>query len=157
MLTQLFVISVLFPGASSPTTGNPHELRALALKQEELEYLSVGLGGTPAAALWDEIAGAFVLRSEQTSRPYGDYSGAQLMKTLLTRWTPAPPIGWPLGYEFGLCQALSRLTICQPRSPNCSLGLKHHLPLNSSLFLILQPLLLLAIRLSERGYTAARR
>ena len=77
------------------------ESRALALKQEALEYLSVGLGGTPAAALWDEIAGAFMLHSEQTPRPYGDYSGAPVDEDPFDAVDPAPPIGRPLGYEFG--------------------------------------------------------
>ena len=77
------------------------ESRALTLKQEALEYLSVGLGGTPAAALWDEIAGAFILRSEQTPRPYGEYSGAPPDEDPFNAVNPTLPIGRPLGYEFG--------------------------------------------------------
>ena len=77
------------------------ESRALTLKQEALECLSIGMGGTPAAALWDEITGAFVLHTEQTPHPYSEYSGAPPDKDPFDTVDPAPPIGRPLGYEFG--------------------------------------------------------
>ena len=71
------------------------ESRALTLKQEALEYLSVSLGGTPAAALWDEIAGAFILRSEQTPRPYSEYSGAPPDEDPFDAVDPAPQLDGP--------------------------------------------------------------
>ena len=74
---------------------------ALTLKQEALECLSVGLGGTPTVALWDEIAGAFVFCTEQTPRPYSEYSGAPPDEDPFDAVDPAPLIGRPLGYEFG--------------------------------------------------------
>ena len=51
--------------------------------------------------MWDEIAGAFTLRSEQTPRPYSEYLGAPADEDPFDSVDPAPPIGRPLGYEFG--------------------------------------------------------
>ena len=40
------------------------------------------MGDTRAAAIWDVIAGAFALRSELVIRPFSDYSGVAVGKTL---------------------------------------------------------------------------
>ena len=51
------------------------ESRALDLKHEALESLSIGVGGTRAAAIWDVITRAFALHSEPVIRRYSDYIG----------------------------------------------------------------------------------
>ena len=75
------------------------ESRALDLKREALESLSIGVGGTKAAAIWDVIAGAFALRSEPVIHPFSDYSGKTPDKDPFDIMDPAPAIGCPLGYD----------------------------------------------------------
>ena len=48
------------------------ESRVLDLKCEVLESPFIGVGGTKAAAIWDEITGAFTLRKEPVIWPYVD-------------------------------------------------------------------------------------
>ena len=75
------------------------ESRTLDLKHEALESLSIGVGGTRAAAIWDVIAGAFALRSEPVIRPFSDYSGKTPDEDPFNAMDPAPTIGHPLGYN----------------------------------------------------------
>ena len=75
------------------------ESRALDLKCEALESLSIGVGGTRVAAIWDVIAGAFVLRSEPVIRPYSDYAGQAPGEDPFDAVDPTPAIGHPLGYD----------------------------------------------------------
>ena len=75
------------------------ESRALDLKCEALESLSIGVGGTRVAAIWDVIAGAFALRSEPVIRPYSDYAGQAPVEDPFDAVDPAPGISRPLGYD----------------------------------------------------------
>ena len=72
---------------------------ALDLKREALESLSIGVGGTKVAAIWDVIVGAFALRSEPVIHPYADYSSTAPSKDPFNAVDPAPAIGCPLGYD----------------------------------------------------------
>ena len=74
---------------------------ALDLKRKALESLSIGVGGTKAAAIWDVIMGAFALRSEPVIRPYADYSGATPGEDPFSAVDPAPAIGRPFGFRCG--------------------------------------------------------
>ena len=75
------------------------ESRVLNLKCKALESLSIGMGGTKAAAIWDEIAGAFTLHAEPVIHPYSDYSGKTPSKDPFDTVDPAPAIGRPLGFD----------------------------------------------------------
>ena len=75
------------------------ESRALDLKCEALESLSIGVGGTRAAAIWDVITGAFALRSEPVICPFSDYSSKIPDEDPFDTMDPAPTIGHPLGYD----------------------------------------------------------
>ena len=75
------------------------ESRDLDLKCEALESLSIGGGGTKAAAIWDVIAGAFAPRSEPVIRSYADYCGATPSEDPFDAVNPAPAIGRPLGFD----------------------------------------------------------
>ena len=75
------------------------ESHALEVKCEALESLSIGVGGTKAAAIWDVIAGAFTLRSEPVIHPFSDYSGKTTDEDPSYAVDPAPTIGRPLGYD----------------------------------------------------------
>ena len=72
------------------------ESRALNLKREALENLSIGVGGTKAAAIWDVIVGAFALHSEPVIHPFLDYFRS---KDPFDAMDPTPAIGHPLGYD----------------------------------------------------------
>ena len=72
----------------------------LDLKREALESLSIGMGGTRAAAIWDVITGAFALRSEPVIRPFSDYSGKIPDEDPFNTVDPAPAKGHPLGYDM---------------------------------------------------------
>ena len=69
------------------------------MKHEALESLSIGVGGTRVAAIWDVIAGAFVLRSEPVICPYSDYAGQAPAEDSFDAVDPAPAISRPLGYD----------------------------------------------------------
>ena len=75
------------------------EFQALDLKREALESLSIGVGGTKVAAIWDVIAGAFALCSEPVIHPYVDYSGVTPGEDPFGVVDPAPAIGRPLGFD----------------------------------------------------------
>ena len=75
------------------------ESQALDLKREALESLSIGVGGTKAAAIWDVITGAFALQSEPVIHPFSDYSGKTPDKDPFDIMDPAPAISRPLGYD----------------------------------------------------------
>ena len=77
------------------------ESRALDLKCEALESLSIGMGRTKAATIWDEITGAFALCREPVIHPYADYSGKPQGKDPFDTVDPSPTIGQPLGFELG--------------------------------------------------------
>ena len=103
------------------------ESRALDLKHEALESLSISVGGTKAAAIWDVIAGAFALHSEPVVRPFSDYSLQTPSEDPFDVVDPAPAISHPLGYDVAAAlgykpvdhikAALHRLQIRVPRSP----------------------------------------
>ena len=76
------------------------ESRALNLKHKALESLSIGVGGTRVAAIWDVIAGAFAFRSEPVIRPYSDYTGQAPGEDPFNAVDPAPAISHPLGYDM---------------------------------------------------------
>ena len=69
------------------------------MKREALESLSMGVGGTRAAAIWDVITGAFALHSEPVIHPYSDYAGQAPGEDPFDAVDPAPDIGRPLGYD----------------------------------------------------------
>ena len=75
------------------------ESRALDLKCEALESLSIGVGGTKAAAIWNVIVGAFALCLEPVIHPYVDYSGTAPGEDPFYAVDPAPAISHPLGYD----------------------------------------------------------
>ena len=75
------------------------ESRALDLKREALESLSIGVGGTKAAAIWDVIVGTFALHSEPVIHPFSDYSGKTPSEDPFDAMDSAPVIGRPLGYD----------------------------------------------------------
>ena len=75
------------------------ESRALDLKHEALESLSIGVGGTRAAAIWDVIARAFALHSESFIHPYSDYAGQAPGEDPFDAVDPTPAIGRPLAYD----------------------------------------------------------
>ena len=64
-----------------------------------MESLSIGVGGTKAAAIWDMIAGAFALCSEPVICPYADYSGQAPSEDPFDAVDPALAISHPLGYN----------------------------------------------------------
>ena len=70
------------------------------MKREALESLSISVGGTRAAAIWDVIARAFALHSEPVIRPYSDYTGQAPGEDPFDAVDPAPAIGCPLGYDM---------------------------------------------------------
>ena len=109
------------------------ESQALDLKHEALESLSIGIGGTKAAAIWDVIMGAFALRSEPFIHPYADYSGATPGEDPFGTVDPTPAIGHPLGFDVALAPgykpvdhieaALHRMQIgVDPVAPSQGLG-----------------------------------
>ena len=69
------------------------------LKREALESLSIGMGGTRAAAIWNMITGAFALWSEPVIHPFSDYSSKIPDEDPFNAMDPAPTIGHPLGYD----------------------------------------------------------
>ena len=69
------------------------------LKCEALESLSISIGSTRAAAIWDVIARAFALCSEPAICPYSDYAGLPPAEDPFDAVDPAPAIGRPLGYD----------------------------------------------------------
>ena len=71
----------------------------LDLKHEALESLSIGVGGTRAAAIWDVITGAFALQSELVIHPFSDYSSKIPDEDPFDTMDPAATIGHPLGYD----------------------------------------------------------
>ena len=74
-----------------------------SLKQEALKYLSMSAwAALPAAALWDEIAGAFVCSApNKPPRPYNEYSGTPADEDPFDCGRPrTSQLGGPLGYEF---------------------------------------------------------
>ena len=75
------------------------ESRALDLKREALESLSIGIGSTRAAAIWDVSARAFALRSEPAIRPYSDHAGLAPAEDPFDAVGLAPSVGHPLGYD----------------------------------------------------------
>ena len=106
---------------------------ALDLKHEALESLSIGVGGTKAAAIWDVIAGAFALQSEPVIHPFSDYSGKTTDEDPFNAVDPAPTIGHPLGYDVAAAPgykpvdhikaALHRMQISVPPvAPSDALG-----------------------------------
>ena len=109
------------------------ESHALDLKHEALEGLSIGVGGTRAAAIWDVITGAFALRSEPVIHPFSDYSGKTPDEDPFDAVDPAPAIGRPLGYDVAAAPsykpvdhieaALHRMQIgVPPVTPSDTLG-----------------------------------
>ena len=105
----------------------------LDLKREALETLSIGMGGTRAAAIWDMIAGAFALQSEPVICPFSDYSGKTPDEDPFDAVDPAPAIGHPLVYDVAAAPgykpvdhikaALHRMQICVPPvTPSDALG-----------------------------------
>ena len=103
------------------------------MKREALESLSIGVGGTRAAAIWDVIAGAFALHSEPVIRPYSDYTGQAPGEDPFDAEDPAPAIGCPLGYDMAAAPgfkpmdhieaALHRLQVgVSPATPHNTLG-----------------------------------
>ena len=70
------------------------------MKRKALESLSIGVGGTRVAAIWDVIARAFALRSEPVIRPYSDYAGQAPGEDPFDAVDPAPSISHPLGYDM---------------------------------------------------------
>ena len=76
------------------------ESRAVGLKCEALESLSIGVGGTKAAAIWDVIAGAFTLHAEPLIHPHLDYSGKVSGDDPFDTVDAAPAIGRPLGFDL---------------------------------------------------------
>ena len=75
------------------------ELQALDLKHEALESLSIGVGGTKAATIWDVIARAFALHLEPVIHPYADFSHTAPSEDPFDAVDPAPAIRRPLGYD----------------------------------------------------------
>ena len=70
------------------------------MKREALESLSITVGGTRAATIWDVIARAFALRSEPVICPYWDYAGQAPGEDPFDAVDPTPTIGHPLGYDM---------------------------------------------------------
>ena len=79
----------------------------LDLKREALESLSIGVGGTRAAAIWDVIARAFALHSEPVIHPYSDYAGQAPGEDPFDAVDPALTIGRPLGYDVAAAPVIS--------------------------------------------------
>ena len=109
------------------------ESRALDLKHEALESLSIGVGGTRAAAIWDLIAEAFALHSEPVIRPYSDYAGQAPGEDPFDAVDPTPAIGHQLVYNVAAAPgfnpvdhieaALHRLQVGVPSAtPHDTLG-----------------------------------
>ena len=69
------------------------------MKREAIEILSISVGGTKAAAIWDVIAGAFALRSEPVTHLYSDYAGQAPVEDPFDAVDPTPVISHPLGYD----------------------------------------------------------
>ena len=88
-------VSISFPGPALLRLVTHLESRALDLKCEALESLSIGVGGTRAAAIWDVIARAFALHSEPAIRPYSDYAGSAPAEDPFDAVDLAPAIGRP--------------------------------------------------------------
>ena len=91
-------MSTYFSGP--PSAASSDSSRALDLNREALESLSIGVGGTRAAAIWDVIAGAFALHSEPVIHPYSDYAGQAPVEDPFDAVDPAPAISHPLGYDM---------------------------------------------------------
>ena len=70
------------------------------MKHEALESLSISVGGTRAAAIWDVITGAFALHSEPVIHPYSDYAGQAPVEDPFDAVDPTPAISHPLGYDM---------------------------------------------------------
>ena len=105
----------------------------LDLKCEALESLSIGVGDTRAAAIWNVITGAFALRSEPVIHPFSNYSSKIPDEDPFDAVDPAPTIGCPLGYDVAAAPgykpvdhieaALHRMQICiPPVTPPDALG-----------------------------------
>ena len=78
------------------------ESQARDLKREALESLSISMGGTKAAAIWDVIIGAFALHSEPVIHPFLDYSGKTPSKDPFNAMDPTPAISSPLAYDMAV-------------------------------------------------------
>ena len=103
------------------------------MKREALESLSIGVGGTRVAAIWDVIAGAFALCSEPVIHPYSDYSGQAPVEDHFDAVDPTSAISHPLGYDMAASPgykpvdhieaALHRLQVgVPPVTPHDALG-----------------------------------
>ena len=75
--------------------------RTLDLKREAMECLCIGVGGSKAAAIWDEITGAFALWNESVIRPYHQYSSKVVTEDPFDTVDPSPAISHPLGFKLG--------------------------------------------------------
>ena len=94
-----YMCSLLFQTLRLLCLATHLESQALDLKREALESLSIGVGGTRAAAIWDVIAGAFALCSEPAICPYLDYAGPAPAEDPFDAIDLAPAVGRPLGYD----------------------------------------------------------
>ena len=103
------------------------------MKCKALESLSIGVGGTRAAAIWDVIARAFALHSEPVICPYSEYAGQAPGEDPFDAVDPTPAIGCPLGYDVTAAPgykpvdhieaALHRLQVgVPPAAPHDALG-----------------------------------
>ena len=103
------------------------------MKREALESLSISVGGTRVAAIWDVITGAFALHSEPVICPYSDYAGQAPVQNPFNAVDPVPAISRPLGYGMAAAPgykpvdhieaALHRLQVgVPPVAPHDALG-----------------------------------
>ena len=81
------------------------------------------MGGTKAAAIWDVIAGAFVLHSEPVIRPYADYSGKAPSEDPIAAVDPAPAIGCPLGYDVAAAPGYKPVDHIKPALHRMQIGI----------------------------------